>query len=474
MIQPKYSAEESLQLIKLRINYDSLKTLNENKKVIKESKLNLILEGFTDLIDKVLKYADNFAGKLSDDINQLVLKLKKAATEEETIKILADMANSSDEMASIIIPKIMSTISGVRRKYIDDFKLLLKDAVNEGADSTKLKTLAEDWVNKNVKTQFNGVKDIIKKELIDYIDNVADNVVVKVDNVVVKTENPKYVKILRKGLKSGMNHPSILDILTNLKTPIGEEKIKGWKYLMRYITTQTPVNLELKKCFSILVESGFDKEFAKQITYKIGQLGGSAIYRVLYLTVLVTFIKIVKRYIEQQGGEEYIKRKNENELSLLVDDIANNFNLLSELLWYIPAGKTFVVLSGVLHRKPYKSMFNDILGNNTDEEKELKKLDPNYNESQIDEKIINKGKEIINKGKETITTYSSNLFYREYPCYTEVLDTNYNENEFIKGVKIISPTKIQLMGNTNETYSATLKTDGWYFSDETKLTCEKN
>ena len=72
MIQPKYSAEEALQLIKLRINYDSLKTLNDNKKVFNVSKLNLILEGFTDLIDKVLKYADNFAGKLSDDINQLV------------------------------------------------------------------------------------------------------------------------------------------------------------------------------------------------------------------------------------------------------------------------------------------------------------------------------------------------------------------------------------------------------------------
>jgi multisubunit Na+/H+ antiporter MnhE subunit len=30
MIQPKYSPEEALQAIKLRMNYDSSKTLNEN------------------------------------------------------------------------------------------------------------------------------------------------------------------------------------------------------------------------------------------------------------------------------------------------------------------------------------------------------------------------------------------------------------------------------------------------------------
>lgn len=73
---------------------------------------------------------------------------------------------------------------------------------------------------------------------------------------------------------------------------------------------------------------------------------------------------------------------------------------------------------------------------------------------------------------ETVGTYSSDLFYREYPCYTNVLDTNYNENGFVKGVKIISPTEINLMGNTNQIYVAKLKTDRhWYFTDGTQIKC---
>jgi hypothetical protein len=158
--------------------------VNKNNKILiyeiaKMQKLmtgTLILEQFIDLIDDVLKYAGKLAGKLPDNFEQLVLKLGKAATEEETIKILADMAKYSDEMASIIVPKVMSTISDVERKYINDFKLVLKDAVENGMDIERLKASTDNWVNKNVKTQFDGVQDIIKKELTDYVDDVAKKV----------------------------------------------------------------------------------------------------------------------------------------------------------------------------------------------------------------------------------------------------------------------------------------------------------
>ena len=36
MVQPKYSPHEALERIKLMMNYDSSKTLNENKKIIFE------------------------------------------------------------------------------------------------------------------------------------------------------------------------------------------------------------------------------------------------------------------------------------------------------------------------------------------------------------------------------------------------------------------------------------------------------
>ncbi len=169
--------------------------VNKNNKILiyeiaKMQKLmtgTLILEQFIDLIDDVLKNAGKLAGKLPDNFERLVLKLEKAATEEETIKILADMVKYSDEMASIIVPKVMSTISDIERKYINDFKSLLKEAVENGVDIERLKGSADDWVNKNVKTQFEGVKDIIKKELTDYVDDVAK----KVDKPKPPTPNPK-------------------------------------------------------------------------------------------------------------------------------------------------------------------------------------------------------------------------------------------------------------------------------------------
>jgi hypothetical protein len=67
MVQPKYSPEEALKVIKLRMNYDSSKTLNENVVVLKEQDMTKDAETinrelgvmFTDeqnIVDILLKY----------------------------------------------------------------------------------------------------------------------------------------------------------------------------------------------------------------------------------------------------------------------------------------------------------------------------------------------------------------------------------------------------------------------------------
>jgi hypothetical protein len=134
---------------------------------------NLILESWVSVVDDILKYAGKFTGKLSVDTEKLLAKLSKAATEDETVKILADIANSSDEMAEIILPKVMATIDPKASKAIADFKSLLKDSINQGLDPEIAKASAEDWVKKNVQTNFNGVKKIIEKDLFDYVDNIS-------------------------------------------------------------------------------------------------------------------------------------------------------------------------------------------------------------------------------------------------------------------------------------------------------------
>jgi len=137
----------------------------------------LLLEQLATLVDDVVNYAAKLVGKVSDDVERLVARLSKASTEEEVMSILADIARSSDDMADMILPRVMSTISDVERKTINDIKKLYKDALENGEiDESYAKSSAETWVNQNVKTEFDGVKDLIKKEITDYIDDVAKQV----------------------------------------------------------------------------------------------------------------------------------------------------------------------------------------------------------------------------------------------------------------------------------------------------------
>ena len=150
------------------------------KEIFHQQKLitgSLLLEGLSTLVDDVINYAAKLVGKVSDDVERLVVRLSKASTEEEIMSILSNIARSSDEMADMIIPRVMSTISDVERKTINDIKKLFKDSIENGQiDETFAKSSAEDWVDKNVKTQFDGVKDLIKKEITDYIDDVAKRI----------------------------------------------------------------------------------------------------------------------------------------------------------------------------------------------------------------------------------------------------------------------------------------------------------
>jgi len=130
--------------------------------------------GWKSIANEVLTFVAKQSGKLSDDVTNLILKLKNAGDETEITKILSDLVNVSDEMSQIIIPKVLSTISDVERKYIDETKNWLGNQINNKTIATdSAKKMANNWVDTYVTTEFKGVKDMLKKELTDYIDNVV-------------------------------------------------------------------------------------------------------------------------------------------------------------------------------------------------------------------------------------------------------------------------------------------------------------
>ena len=143
--------------------------------------------GWKSIADDVLTFVARKSGKLSDDVTNLILKLKNAGDETEITKILSDLVNVSDEMGQIIIPKVLSTISDVERKYIDDAKNWLGNQINNKTIATdSAKKMANNWVDTYVTTEFKGVKDMLKKELTDYIDNVVR----KIDEPTPPKPNP--------------------------------------------------------------------------------------------------------------------------------------------------------------------------------------------------------------------------------------------------------------------------------------------
>lgn len=174
----------------------------------------LILEQWGSIIDDVINIGSKIVGKLPDNVDNLISRLSKTTNEEDAIKILSDIAKQSDEMSGIIVPKIMSTISDVERKTINDVKTLFKNEIDNGLDPDYAKSSAENWVNQNIKTDFDGVKDIIKKDILDYIDNVAKKSKTKPKPIV---DNPKPNDIT--GV-SGQNWEQILPLSSDELTKL--------------------------------------------------------------------------------------------------------------------------------------------------------------------------------------------------------------------------------------------------------------
>jgi hypothetical protein len=179
---------------------------------------NLILEQWTKIVDDIIEYAGKLSGKLPDNVDNLIKKLGTVATEEETLKILSDIANQSDEMAQIILPKIMSTISDVETKSINDFKSLIKQSFDDGLDPERLTASVDDWVNRNVQTNFDGIKQIIKKDLYDYVDGITQK----------QTPSPKPTTKPKPKTKTDVGKQTWEDI-----TPLSDDELRNLEKLYR-------------------------------------------------------------------------------------------------------------------------------------------------------------------------------------------------------------------------------------------------
>jgi hypothetical protein len=104
MVQPKYNPEEALQRIKLMMEYDSSKTLNENKKTIFE------------------QVGPNEAAEIAQDIRTELFGDVQSVDLEDIREILKTRVfGKTYEDGGCLLDKVMSYFSKARRRWSDLF-----------------------------------------------------------------------------------------------------------------------------------------------------------------------------------------------------------------------------------------------------------------------------------------------------------------------------------------------------------------
>ena len=152
---------------------------------------------FIDIIKDITKLAEKNVGKISRTFDDAVKDLKYVKTDEDAIKLLAKFTNESPEIAEKIIPRVMQTIDADEKlvlKQLED--LVTADVKKGGMTQSEADKFIDGWVDENLKTEFTGVKEIIKKDLKT---NVRNSIKPKPNKPVTKKQENLVTQIKNVG-----------------------------------------------------------------------------------------------------------------------------------------------------------------------------------------------------------------------------------------------------------------------------------
>lgn len=129
---------------------------------------SLINEQWTAIAKTITNLGDNFtelAAKYSDDL----AKLAKASTDDEAIKILAKLSNAERKFADEIIPRVMQSLPDDVTEEIGSIISGAEQQLKAGVSREIVDKMVEKRLNA-IKTQFDEIKSIIKKNVDDSLD----------------------------------------------------------------------------------------------------------------------------------------------------------------------------------------------------------------------------------------------------------------------------------------------------------------
>jgi hypothetical protein len=135
----------------------------------------LIMESWLTIADEALEIILRKLPTQSDKIQQLITKLGNSTSEAEIRGIITKLINSSDEIAEILIPKVLSTLTDLERRTISDFKKYLANEIKsqrvQPQDAAKF---VERFVNEKLTTNMKPIQNYLKKD----IEEVANKAII--------------------------------------------------------------------------------------------------------------------------------------------------------------------------------------------------------------------------------------------------------------------------------------------------------
>jgi hypothetical protein len=154
----------------LLVEINRVNELIGNKKILNEQWVYKIVTGVLRFVDDASKRG----WKVGASVENEIAALSKAASDEEAIKILAKISNSSKEFQDIILPEVMKSLSKEVKDEILNITNLAKKELDSGKSIDDVNSLVDKQMSK-IKSDFEGVNDILKKQIKDELSTYKPN-----------------------------------------------------------------------------------------------------------------------------------------------------------------------------------------------------------------------------------------------------------------------------------------------------------
>lgn len=340
----------------------------------------LITEGWGDIAKEGIELITKKLGKQSGVVEDLLLKLSKATSEVQIRNILSKLVDSSKEIADILIPKILSTLTDLERKSILDFKSELIKKIKSGEiKSYEVPKIIDGYVKDKLSKNMAAIKTHIRKDISD-----------STNKAIEQFNNLSYKQAFTQGYKTSQAPTLFLKkIGRNIPIPY----LGG--YLRNRIQKLSPE--EAKKVYAWFFLGVGDANLISSIFKKHGiakaavNLTGQIVSKWVFWSTAFSLTNLLIDIVTDLGEEVY-----ESDFEAIKDRVLKNYEFAG-VNWLFPITVVYQQLIGPLFRGGIVKFQKEQL---------IEKLENIKNKSEVE---VDKIEDKIDIGKDKVETIITDI-----------------------------------------------------------------